>query len=77
MEHGGDGENDAAEHGPAGTDEEAEENDGFEGDVGGKEIGDSGANPDAEGERNEEEGEKAESLAGCGDARRRRGGGRC
>ena len=64
MEHGREGEDGCAEGGPAGTDEEAEKDDGFERDVGGKEIGDGGANPDAEGEGDEEESEESEGLFG-------------
>lgn len=63
MVERGNGKDDAAEHGPARTDQQAEENYGFERDVGSEEIGDRGADPDTESERNEEEGQQTEGLA--------------
>ena len=77
VEDGGDGEHDAAQHGPAGADEQAEKNDGLKGDVGGEEVGDRDADPDAEGERHQEEGQQGEGLAVACAARRRTGAGRC
>ena len=52
---GGSGEHHSSEHGPARPDEQAEQNDRLKGDIGGKEIGDRGADPDSEGEGNEGE----------------------
>ena len=60
---GGDGKDDAAEHGFYGAEEQAEEDDGFKGDVGGEEVGDGGADPDAEGEGDEEKGHQSDGLA--------------
>ena len=73
----GSGEDDAAEHGPAGADEQAEQDDGFERDVGGEEVGDDDADPDAEVEGNEEEGEEREGLGGGAVLGERGGSGRC
>ena len=61
----GNGKDNAAEHGPARTDEQAEENDCLERNVGGEKIGDRSADPDAESEGNEEKGQQRESLAGA------------
>lgn len=48
-----------------GTDQEAEEDDSLKGDVGGEKVGDLGADPDAEGERDKEEGHQGDGLAGA------------
>jgi len=63
VEDSGNGKHDAAQHGPSGTDEETKENDGFERDVGGQEVGDLGAHPDAERERHQKEGQQSGGLA--------------
>ncbi len=39
VQDGGDGQDGAAEHGPARADQQAEKNDGFKGDVGGEKVG--------------------------------------
>ena len=72
--HRGSGKHDAAEHRPARSDEQAEEDDGFEGNVGGEKVGDRDADPDAEGEGNEEEGQQARVCRGrrCSAKNRRR-----
>ncbi len=62
MVQGGKGEDQTTDDGPAGPEKESEENDRLEGDVGGEEVGDSGANPYAERERHEKEGEQSDSL---------------
>jgi hypothetical protein len=64
VEHSREREDGSAEGGPARADEEAEEDDGFERDVGGEEVGDGSADPHAEGEGDEKEGEESESLIG-------------
>ncbi len=46
------------------AEEQAKQNDGFKGDVGGEEVRHKRAEPDAEGEGNKKEGEKAEGLGG-------------
>ena len=45
-----------------GPDEQTEENDGLEGNVGGEKVGDRGSDPDAQRERNEEEGQQRQGL---------------
>ena len=65
MHDCGDGKDSSTECGPARADEEAEEDDGFEGDVGGEEVWNGGADPDAQRERDEKEGEKSEGLLGA------------
>jgi len=60
---GGRGEDDAAEHGLDGAEEQAKEDDGFKGDVGGEEVRDGGADPDAEGKGDEEKGHQPDGLA--------------
>ena len=52
VQDGGDGEHDAAQHGPSGTDEQAEEDDGFKRNVGREEVGNLCARPDTKGEGN-------------------------
>ncbi len=47
VQNGGDGQDSAAEHGPAGADEQAEENDGLKGDVGGEKVGHHEPDPNA------------------------------
>jgi len=64
VKHRGDGENGSAERGPARADEKAEKNDRLKRDVGGEEVGYGGADPDAKGEGDKEEGEQGKSLLG-------------
>ena len=47
MVDGGQRQDSAAQHGPAGANQQAEENYRFKGNVGGQEVGDGSANPDA------------------------------
>lgn len=65
VKHRGDGENGTAQHGPARADQQAEEDDGFQREVGREEVWNKGAEPDTEGKRNKEEREQAEGLAGA------------
>ena len=63
VQHGRDGEKDGSKQGGTGTEENAEEDCGFKGDVGGVEVGNGDANPDAKAQGDADEGEQAESLA--------------
>ncbi len=56
------GKYDAAEHRPARSDEQTEEDDGLEGNVGGEKVWNRGSDPDAQGEGNEEEGQQRQGL---------------
>ena len=46
-----------------GPTQQAEENDGFKGDVGGQEVGNLGPHPDAQGERHQKKGHQRGGLA--------------
>ena len=50
MKQGGNRKDHAAEHGPSGAEEQAKQDNGFKGDVGGEKVGYLGSDPDAESE---------------------------
>ena len=54
---------DAAQHGPSGPHKQAQQNDGFKGDVGGQKVGHLGPHPDAQGQRHQKEGQQGRGLA--------------
>jgi hypothetical protein len=58
------GQDGAAKHGPAGPEQQTQEDDRFKRNVGGEEVGDGGADPDAKSQRNENERKESEGLAG-------------
>ncbi len=62
VEDGGESQNRRADEGGAGAEENAEENGGFEGNVGGVEVGDGDTDPNAQAERDADEGKQAKGL---------------
>ena len=65
VQHGGQREERASDHGGDRSEQDAEDYGGLKGDVGGIEVGDGEADPDAEAEGNADEGQQAERLRGA------------
>ena len=65
VQDGGNGENGAAQHGPAGTDEQTKKNDGFKGDVGSEKVGNPEPKPDADRERHQKKRQQSQRLRGA------------
>ena len=65
MQDGRDRQNGAAEHGPAGADQQAEKNDGLKRDVGGEKVRHPEPQPNAERERHQEKRQQGERLRGA------------
>ena len=64
MQDGGDRQNGAAEHGPAGPDQQAKKNDGLKRDIGGEKVGHPEPEPNAERERHQEKRQQRQRLRG-------------
>ena len=75
VQNGGNRQHGAAEHGPAGTDEQAEQNDGFKRDVGGEKVGNPKPKPNPESKRHQEKRQQRERLPGDCASRRKTGDG--
>ena len=65
VQDGRNGQHAARKHGPAGPDEQAEKNDGFKGDVGGKKVGHHEPDPYAERKRHQKKRQQRERLGGA------------
>ena len=62
MQDGGNRQNRAAEHGPAGADQQTEKNDGFKRNVGGEKVGNPEAKPNPDRERHQEKCKQRQGL---------------